>query len=283
MKQFLSLLAPLALGLFIGKNYGAWIAPPPQAPLTSGGRAPASVVVPPTSFLPAVLESLVAEGDTAKSSVSEATAAPEAALALFSQMRASDIKSVCETARELYATKSISAYARYIRDFSNFTEHDEWLRRKAKTMTDEGPAWRGLGSLTVGDSKIELEVLVAPPKPSSKDRLTAEQECFAVQIYASRDGGLRQSESGTHCMSDFAYKDGSYYFTWAGASGSLYHLDISAILIALPKSKSETVTYMTDGRDEWQNAESFSWTPVSVEEQSVRLAQLLNELSLTGQ
>lgn len=267
MKRLLTLLAPLAFGLFLGKHYDAWIQPitafGPLAPATSpvaspGGRGPASVA-------PAT----------------QPESAPEAALQLFSQMSASSIRSVCETARELYATKAITTYARYIRDFSNFTEHDEWLKRKAKTLLNEAPAWRGIGRVIINDSPVEIEVLVAPPKASVQlDQATAAQDCFAVQIFASREGALRQAETGTHCIGDLAYREGSYYFTWAGASGSLYHLDINAILIALPKSKTDTITFMADGRDGWQNAESFSWSPVTEEEQSVRLAQLLSELNL---
>lgn len=270
MKQLLSLIAPLALGLFVGKYYGEWIEPVTalSKDAISMARGPASVM----SMAP----------DTESASVPSNP--PEAALALFSHMRASEIRSVCETARELFATKSISSYARYIRDFSNYTDHDMYLKNKSKALVSESRSWRGTGTLAVGESKIDLEVLVTPPKEvMTKDLFSSAQECYTVQIYASRDGGLRQTESGNHCISDLAFRDGSYYFTWAGASGSFYHLDIAAILIALPRSKSDAAVYMTDGKDEWQQSETFTWTPVSDEEQSVRLAQLLTEMNLVGQ
>lgn len=281
MRRLLTLLAPLAFGLFLGKYFGEVIQPTtafgplPQKSLpamttATGNRGPASVA-------PALQEKIELAN-------AHPDSAPEAALALFSRMSASNIRTVCETARELYATKAITSYAKYIRDFSNFKVHLQYLEAHAKSLQKEATAWRGTGRLIAGDSPIDIEVLVSPPKANLKlEESNAADECYTVQLFASRDGGLRQVETGTHCMSDLAYREGQYYFTWAGASGSLYHLDISAILISLPKSKSGEMAFMADGRDEWQSAESFSWSPVSDEEQSVRLARLLSELDLINQ
>lgn len=276
MRQIFAMLAPMALGLFIGKYHGQWIELATAYGKVAGFQIPAAVAARgPASVAPA-----------APSPESNVVSEDEKALALFSRMSAAKIRSVCETARELYATKAIANYARYIRDFSNYTEHDQWLRKRAAALAKEGQGWRGRGKIRVNDAEIELEVLITPPNPSAQareaSRLAADQECFAVQIYASREGELRQSESGRHCVSDLAYKYGNYFLTWAGASGALYHMDLAAVVISLPKSKVDTLTYMADGHDEWQNAESFTWTPVSVEEQSVRVAQLLNELNVTG-
>lgn len=278
MKRLLTLLAPLAFGLFLGKYFGEWLQPITAfGPLTEPTHVSLSSARGPASVAPA----LDAKVELAKA---HPDSAPEAALALFSQMSASSIRTVCETARELYATKAITSYARFIRDFSNYKVHAQYLENHARTLLKSAPAWRATGRLMTGDTPIDIEILVSPPKSNAQNtEISAADECYSVQLFASRDGGLRQTEKGTHCLSDLAYREGNYYFTWAGASGSLYHLEISAILISLPKSKLEEITFMADGRDEWQNAESFSWSPVTEEEQSVRLARLLNELDLINQ